>query len=364
MTTTSTAPITQLSGNAHIEDATERLHDKLRKLLVMSKQAATEAEAITAASLLQRFLTEHNLDVAQLESKGAAAPGVHELPVDLGKAAFKWKLDLAEYVAEHFYCAAIVDRKSKTVAFVGRPDNVQSLQMLYGWIIDQIKRIAADSRKVWAAENPDSHMDPLRWQVNFGEGAAARLAIRLQGLKDRQARDMARNAAGDIVGLVLHHQKEVSDYLEEKFGYRTDGRKTKAEEQSEARWADYERRQAEAAAYREELRAQCEAAGDMEPFYHKFPYERPKTAAQIEAERKAAEKADREYERRERRNAARRTGRMERYNPETARKDNQAWTARIAGRQAADKVNLQPFIGGEVDKSGGRKVKGAKGGGR
>ena len=346
-TVTDTDDRIPMSGNAVIEDPTTKLHDRLRKLLVMSKQAATEAEAVTAAGLLQRFLTEHNLDIAQLESKGAAIPGVHEIAHDLGKAAFKWKLDLAEYIAEFYYCAAIVDRKSKTVAFVGRPDNVQSLQMLYAWIIDQIKRIANDERKVWMAANSD-HMDPLRWQVNFGEGAAARLAVRLHELKSKQAEDMARDANGDVVALTLHHAAEVSDYLEDRYGYRTDGKMTRKERESEERWAAYYKRLEDE---REALRRECEARGDMEPFYAKYPYLRPKTEAQLEAERREAEREAKRQAARDRRNEKRReeraffggSGRTR--SAESERQEDQAWHARIAGRKAADKVNLQPFLG-------------------
>jgi hypothetical protein len=344
----------QLSGNRVITDATAKLHDRLRKLLVMSKEAATEAEAQQAASLLQKFLTEHNLDVAQLEAKGAAAPHVHEAAHDLGKAAFKWKLDLAEYIAEHYYCAGIVDRKAKTVAFVGRPDNVQSLQMLYAWIIDQIKRIANDERHIWMAEHSE-HMDPLRWQVNFGEGAATRLAVRLADMKDKQAADLARNADGDVVGLALHHAAEVSDYLEQNYGYRTDGRMTKEELAREERWAEYQRKQAAAEAAREEL-----LRTDPAEYYRQYPWAHPDAVAKREAQ--AAKERAAEVKR-EARNAKRRgrgMGREERDNPARERQESQAWQARVAGRRAADRVNLQPFLGGSTGATK-KKVTGGRG---
>jgi len=121
----------------------EKLFDKLRKLLALTT-SPVEGEAHAAAHKLQELLTEHNLNVADLESRGQAKPAVREDKHDLGKAAFKWKLDLAEVMADHYYCFPLVDRYTKTVAFVGRPDNIKSLQMLYGWVIDQIKRIGSE----------------------------------------------------------------------------------------------------------------------------------------------------------------------------------------------------------------------------
>lgn len=105
---------TARSGNKAIDDPKERMMERLRKLLEVQNRAATEAEAQQAATLLQRFLTEHNLSVADLERRGQTAPQMAEGQHDLGKAAWKWKLDLAEGIAEFYYCAPLVDRRTKT----------------------------------------------------------------------------------------------------------------------------------------------------------------------------------------------------------------------------------------------------------
>jgi len=326
------------SGNKAIDDPRERMLDKLRKLLEVKNRAATEVEAATAAGLLQRFLTEHNLSVADLERRGQTAPKMAEGQHDLGKAAWKWKLDLAEGIAEFYYCAPLVDRYSKRVAFAGRPDNVEALTMLYAWIVDQIKGIATEERRVHF-DTTGEHIDPLRWQIDFGVGATERVITRLKELKARQQEDQARNADGDVVALTLHHESEVSDYLEQTRGYRLDGKKTQRElKYEQERQAEREKKDA--------LRIQCEAAGDMEPFYAEFPWERPETGEQI-AKR---EKADAEFWKKEKRNAARRTGPAWRPGrAEDPKKSEQRATARNSGRAAADKVNLQPFITGHVD---------------
>src|SRR2546423_3993388 len=118
-----------------------KLLDRLRKILALT-ESPVEGEAQAAAMKLQELLTEHNLSIADLEKRGHQAPPVGESAHDLGKAGFTWKLDLAETIADHYFCHAIVSRYRKTVSFVGRPDNVDSLQMLYTWVIDQIKRIS------------------------------------------------------------------------------------------------------------------------------------------------------------------------------------------------------------------------------
>lgn len=329
------------SGNKVITDPREKLHDRLSKLLSLTK-SGNEVEAQSAATRLQQLLTEHNLSVADLERRGQASPGIREDSHDLGKAAFGWKLDLAEGIASFYYCIPLVDRKAKTVAFVGRPDNVEGLQMLYAWIQQQIKTIAATSRR----EHYDAtgeHIDPLRWQVNFGEGAVHRLVERMKEMKARQVEDLARNEEGDIVGLALHHATEASDYLETKYGYRRDGKRTKRDQEA------HERYQAREEA-RILLKAQCEAAGDMEPYWAMYSWDRPDTPEEEEARAKR----NLEYEKREARNAKRRRerggggGRREAAVDEA--KEDQQWSAREAGRKGADKVNIQPFIGGNVER--------------
>jgi hypothetical protein len=292
-----------------------------------------EGEAQAAAAMLQKMLDQHNLSVADLEKRGAKKPGVKEEAHDLGKAAFKWKLNLADAIAEHYYCAPLVDHYAKTVRFVGRPDNVESLLMLYAWVIDQIKRISAEERRNHFIRT-NEHVDPLRWQVNFGLGAVSRL-------RDRLA-DEAAARTSDSTALVLSHRSEASDYLEEKYGFRIDGQKTKRERERDERYRVEQER-------REKLKAE-----DPEAYYAEFPWERPLTPEQqAEIDRQQAA-ADKKWARREQARQRRweRSGGRVRYESDkqyAARVQGQ--TARAAGREAAGRVNLRPFVeGGAVRK--------------
>jgi hypothetical protein len=248
----------------------------------------------------------------ELETGQSQKPGIKEQPSDLGKAAFAWKLDLAEVMAEHYYCHAFVDRCGKTVTFIGRPDNVESLEMLYAWVIDQIKRIASEERRAWMAEN--GHMDPPRWQLNFGLGVVSRIGRRLEELREQQQKD------NRVMALVVSHKTEISDYLEAQGHYRIDGQKTKREQEWEKQYAERE-------AARELLKKT-----DIEAYYNAYPWERPLTPEQEAAATK-----------REERNARRRKGSV-RYRAVDWRQLEQAMESNKAGRSAASKVNLQPFI--------------------
>lgn len=309
----------------------ERIVEKLRKVLALTT-SPVEGEAQAAALILQDLLVKHNLDIADLETRGKAKSAVQEEGHDLGKAAFTWKLNLAEGIAKHYYCYSLVDRRGKTVRFVGRPDNVDSLKILYQWLIDQIRRVSTEERKKWMEETGD-HVDPLRWQVNFGIGAADRLVSRLEE-RARENREDSRCRA-----LVVHHETEISDYLEKRFGYRVDGKETaqqrKYREERERREKDMQ-----------DLKER-----DLEEYYRQRPWERPLT----EEEQAARDKENEEWEKKYNRKARAR----ERYREKNGyrvrimtederRKNQQAGEANRSGRKAGDRINLEPFVEGKT----------------
>lgn len=309
----------------------ENLIEKLQKILALTN-SPMEGEAQAAAAMVQKLLTKYGLTMVDLEKKGAAAPGITKGGHDLGKAAFTWKLDLADAIADHYFCHPMINRASKTVSFIGRPENVESLKMLYAWLIDQIKRIAAEERKLQG-----QHIDPLRWQVNFGVGAVERLSTRLEEIK------AGRQADANTMALMLHHSTEISDYLEEQYGYRTDGRNTK----------EQAKRRAEIKAYREAKEALL--ASDPDAYYKQYPYEHPDAVAALKAQY-AKENAD--WVKREARNAKKRTGRA---GPRVDWvKSDQAYEAKRAGRGAADRINLQPFVTGGTTNAPGSLPEGKK----
>ena len=314
--------------------ANEGIVEKLRKVLALTT-SPNEGEAQLAAERLQTMLARHNLSMADLERKGGNKPKVGEGAHDLGKAAFTWKLDLAEAVADHYYCFGLVDRRAKTVVFVGRPDNVESLKVLYSWLIDQVKIISRDTRREHLKDTGE-HVDPLRWQVNFGVGAVKRLRRKLSDLRADQARRQECDA------LVLHHKTEISDYLEKEYGYRDDGQATQYEKDRDARWAESSAKwKAQREADEELLKT------DPEAYYRKYPHKHPDVMA---ADAKRWAKEAEQDRKREERNAKRRKGRAYREESQaTITKREQARTATDAGYEAGGRVNLQPFVEGGVD---------------
>lgn len=85
----------------------------------------------------------------------------------------------------------------------------------------------------------------------------------------------------------------------------------------------------------------------MEPYYTAYPWERPLTPEQVAADRKRVA----EWEKAEARRARRRTGPAERERKIDWDAEGQKDVARASGAKNADKVNLQPFLKGNVDRT-------------
>ena len=314
---------------------TPQLIEKLRKILALTT-SPVEGEAQAATFKLKELLTEHNLEIADLEKRGCnVAPEILKQQHDLGKAAFQWKLDLADMIAKHFFCHSLTGRygrwsSDKEVHFIGRPDNVEALQMIYVWLINQIKAISAQARRDHYVRT-NEHIDPLRWQVSFGRGVVDRLDDRLEDLMKRKQAMAAKESAG---ALVIHHEAEISDYLEKHHNYRTDGRKTAREmerEANEAMMADLLKK-------------------DPEAYYAKRPWERPLTPEQqAEKDKKDAAEAKRQARNdRRREKAAQDRGYWGRrsYGSIDLKAEDQKSKARRAGNEAAKDINLEPFLKG------------------
>lgn len=301
--------------------------DKLRKVLALTT-SPVEAEALAASEMLAKLLAQYNLEIADLEERGADKPGVTEGGHDLGKAAFKWKLRLADEIADHYYCVSLTDHYSKQVKFAGRPDNVKALTSLYAWVVDQTCRLASIDRKAHV-ESTGEHIDPLRWQIHYGEGLVSRLGRRLAERRERYA-----STAG--TALVIHHAAEVSDYLEDRYGYRRDGQETHTQKERRLRRQEEERKMAEL------------KRDDIEAYYTIRPWERPLTPEQQRekeiADAREAKKWNKKWERRMNRPGQEKSGKELRTIHETR-------TAQEAGAAGASRVNLEPFIeGGKVDR--------------
>lgn len=284
---------------------TESIIDKLNKILALTK-SPVEGEATAAAEMLQKLLTKHNLEIADLERAGAVdvTPVTEERIQTFTKYRPDWNYQLAAVLGRHFYSYPM--RAGDDIMFIGRPENIAALRVMYSWMLKQIARIANEERP----NHP--HIGGRRFWNPFCEGMVSRLYTRLE---DRRA-EMA-TVSPDAMALVVHHNTEIGDYMEGKWGVRYDGQETA-------------KRRADREAKEELLRT------DPDEYYRKYPWERPLTPEEQAARDAEDEKARERY--------ARRSARQRPVSDEKLERWRQEREATRAGVVAGDRVNIEPFL--------------------
>lgn len=315
-----------------------KLLSKLSKILALSKHGVG-GEAENASAMLARMLTEHNLEIADLERSGQAeAPKVGEGKLEFERKGMgrnyrkmpEWRIHLAEYTAGFFFCHALVNRYSAAVAFIGRPDNVATMKAMYNFFAGQLEELSRTER-IRHREETGEDIHPMRWQPTFCNAAVVRLHTRLKEQREEQAKESA-----GVTALVVSHKSEISDWMEAQGLRRIDGQKTKRELEWEAKREAEERE-------REEL-----LASDPEAAYERWPYLRPETEEQKAARRIADLEEELRWEKaqeaqRKRMETMRRNGTL-RTRSRDWEADDQKADAASAGRKAADRINLQPLV--------------------
>ncbi len=186
---------------------------KLAKILALC-ESPSEGEAAAAATHLARLLEKHNLSVAELEAAGQDAAAIIEKRVPLSKGApSDWRVHLALDLAETYFCQVMIgttgkSKRKSALFFIGRADNVATLDAVYEFLVKELCRMSRESRRehleVWGES-----VNPNQWQASFGLGAASRIGQRLEA--DRAAR------RPQVQALVVQRDREASEYCDEQY---------------------------------------------------------------------------------------------------------------------------------------------------
>lgn len=187
---------------------------KLAKVLALC-DSPSEGEAAAAASHLARLLEKHNLSVAELEAAGQDAAAIIEKRVPLSKGApSEWRVHLALDLAETYFCRVMTgttgksNKRKSALFFIGRVDNVATLDAVYEFLTNQLCRLSRESRRehleVWGES-----VNPNQWQASFCAGAVYRIGHRLDD--ERAVR------RSQVQALVVQRHREAQEYCDEQY---------------------------------------------------------------------------------------------------------------------------------------------------
>lgn len=111
----------------------EKIISKIKKILELSKNNPSEAEATAAAALAQKLMAEYHLELADIEDIKDEEE-IFEIQVDCGKGN-KWKYALAGIVAKNFMCKHFYYGK-ETVVFYGYKTDAEIAAMTFEFLFN------------------------------------------------------------------------------------------------------------------------------------------------------------------------------------------------------------------------------------
>jgi hypothetical protein len=184
---------------------------KIAKLLARTdvKRGVTEAEAATAAGMVQAMLQEHGLSLAEVEAAGGSVDdGGRDKRVADRRAVYGWQRKLMRTIAETNFCMHRVrhvvgkerGQNSRHHLLVGRKINVDATLAVYDYLSEAMLRLCAE------AGIRHGGSDFHAWR----EGCVDRLTDRLEE-RAEEARKASEEKAKAARGNGTHRELMLAD---------------------------------------------------------------------------------------------------------------------------------------------------------
>lgn len=228
----------------------DRLLDKVRKLLELSRKNDNVHEASAAAAKAQQLMEEHRITEAMLEAGKPVVERIEEsIEMDVLEEGRKryvdaWRWHLASTLCAINGCAWFQYEDEKGIAhlhLIGRRSDIEAVRYLYRYLTLEILRLCQEGaifeREAMSDPESDQFLRPekrgdelLKWRNSFKLGAKDEICERLYTAQ-RAAREAAWNAAKgkgtelalvrDALATVDARKQAATDTASRAFGVRT-----------------------------------------------------------------------------------------------------------------------------------------------
>lgn len=213
----------------------DKIMSKIKKLKAMyegAKKIGSEAEAATAAALLNKLLLQYNLSMDEIDmSERPVDPVGHEVisGFEYKSIGGEWENRLTNVLCKHNLCHSYVYGSSyKRLLIVGRRENME----LVKWMLAMLKeRYVAFSKTAYKAykesrEYVYTRYSKDRFQRSYLLGCAEGLDEKLTAEREREKKQDEKFAT-QVNALVVQSDGALKAYVAEQFGetgHRTGGR--------------------------------------------------------------------------------------------------------------------------------------------
>jgi hypothetical protein len=120
----------------------QKILDKAQKLKTLSERAGTPEEAANAASKLQGMLLRYNLTLQAVEENVQPEYNKEDFELNENRNHKGWAASLYHGIGKANQCETIFFPGTAKMSIVGRKHNIEMVNYLYGYLINQIKGLA------------------------------------------------------------------------------------------------------------------------------------------------------------------------------------------------------------------------------
>jgi len=176
-----------IKGNNETPNA--RILARLAKIKALQAGAQTEAEAQTAARLLQELLIKHHLEMSDIEAVELdRTEPVEKEYLDGSEFGFRvqrrvaWMESLAGVVAKAHFCDNMVVSGSNTVVFVGRKSDRDVAKRIFIYLVSAARELAdreaAEYKRTFESKYGWDKPDTTGFKTSFFTGFVNKIAER------------------------------------------------------------------------------------------------------------------------------------------------------------------------------------------
>jgi len=189
------------------EEATEKILEKIRKIMELSERGSTEAERDTAMLQAQKLLDKYNLDMSQVESKDPDKKYV------VGEEIFAMmKSSLAENsvnsIIQNFYNVKIIIHKDyngfRAIKIYGKSHNVKIACYMQPWLMGEF-----DNR--WQEYKYQNDLKGTKYKNTYLTGLTHGLSEKLRA----QREELVKQYSGSTDLAVLDETKDIFNWIKE-----------------------------------------------------------------------------------------------------------------------------------------------------
>ncbi len=146
---------------------TNPIIEKIRKLLALAN-STNEHEAALAAGHAQRLLSEHNLAMADIETKHPSQTA-DKVETSVAKTLPKWVRNLSSGVCSAFDCQAIHHPAQGKLTFIGVGADVQVAAYSFAYLDKTVRRLCYSYMKQHVSDNlPNRSRELMRQSYYLG----------------------------------------------------------------------------------------------------------------------------------------------------------------------------------------------------